>query len=222
MANIPIDRNKLREHIRKLPGESLLVFLDRSIDMLPDSKLPRLVKDYIRPSDLRPDQTLDKRLLDTVKAFHKASLKRKYYEDFQVNSRNFMQKSRGTQSWIAECRRLLELCVSSARKQHADERQAFELIFDLLHELDRRPYDIIFFADEAGSWQVGVNWDKVLPAYFRCLARTAEPDEYARAVANIVDEHVHYDRNKYMKKARTIASSAQMRALQQIPSSRRG
>ena len=45
VANIPIDRDKLREHIRKLPGESLLVFLDRAIDMLPDSKLPRLIEE---------------------------------------------------------------------------------------------------------------------------------------------------------------------------------
>jgi hypothetical protein len=74
MANIPIDRDKLREHIRKLPGESLLVFLDRAVDMLPDSKLPRLIKDYIRPSDLLTDKNSDKGLLNAVRAFHKASL----------------------------------------------------------------------------------------------------------------------------------------------------
>ena len=216
MATTPIDRNKLREQIRKLPGESLLVFLDRAIDMLPDSKLPKLIKDYIRPSALLPDTNSDKGILDTVKTFQKASLNRKYYEDFQVNWRNCTQKSQGTQAWIAECRRLLDLCISSTREHPDDMRRAFELIFELLQEIDRAPDAIIFFADEGGSWQVNVNWDKVLPAYFRCLSHTAEPDEYAHAVVAVVDAHNRYDRDKYIKKAQTIANSTQKRALQQM------
>ena len=39
---------------------------------------------------------------------------------------------------------------------------------------------MVFFADEGGSWQVGVDWKSVLPADFRCLAETAGPEEFAR------------------------------------------
>ncbi len=57
---------------------------------------------------------------------------------------------------------------------------------------------IVFFADEAGSWQVGVDWREVLPAWFKCLRQTAEPEEYARSVVGIV----RYDRERYLQKAR--------------------
>ena len=43
-------------------------------------------------------------------------------------------------------------------------------------------------APQAGSWQVGVDWAKVFPCWFECLAATAEPDEYARQVLAVVDE----------------------------------
>ena len=39
---------------------------------------------------------------------------------------------------------------------------------------------MIFFADEGGSWMVGVDWRQVLPAWFRVLSATASPAEIAR------------------------------------------
>jgi hypothetical protein len=46
--------------------------------------------------------------------------------------------------------------------------------------------EVIFFADEAGSWQVGVDWRTVFPAYFAayfgCLAEAAAADEFAKPV----------------------------------------
>ena len=61
------------------------------------------------------------------------------------------------------------------RGEPAEVREAFETLFGLLCHIDKVPDDVVFFADEAGSWQVGVDWDKVLPAGFTCLAKTAEP-----------------------------------------------
>jgi hypothetical protein len=58
-----------------------------------------------------------------------------------------------------------------------------------------------------------VDWDKVLPAWFTCLSATAEPDEYAQRVTEIVKERVDYDRDKYLAKARKIATPAQREAL---------
>ena len=46
--------------------------------------------------------------------------------------------------------------------------------------------EVIFFADEAGSWQIGVDWRTVFPAYFAayfgCLAEAAAADEFAKTV----------------------------------------
>jgi len=43
-----------------------------------------------------------------------------------------------------------------------------------MREIDRCERDVVFFADEAGSWQVGVLWDRVLPAWFRSMSPTTE------------------------------------------------
>ena len=55
MATPPIDRDKLRVFVRQLDNADLLVLLDRAIDLLPKTKLPKLIKGYARPADLRPD-----------------------------------------------------------------------------------------------------------------------------------------------------------------------
>ncbi len=101
------------------------------------------------------------RVIDKVKAFEEASRRGEYYESFNVNSKNFMDKSEGTEEWIAECERLLEdLLGISCDGDPAEAREAFELLFGLLRRIDEGEDDIIFFADEAGSWQVGVDWPK--------------------------------------------------------------
>ncbi len=62
-----------------------------------------------------------------MKAFEQASLRGEYYEDFNVNSKNFMDKSKGTRAWISECRRCLDRCVAQAKTDDpADVREAFE------------------------------------------------------------------------------------------------
>ncbi len=218
MPTPPIDREKLRTYVRKLDGEDHLILLDRAIDLLPKSKLPKLIRDYARLADLRPDGSSPTELLDAVRGFHTASLRGEYYEYFMVDSRNFMQKSEGTQCWIAECHRLLDLCEQASKTDsYAETRTAFELIFDLLLQIDECRDDIIFFADEAGSWQVGVNWRAVLPAWFRCLAATASADEYATQVRATISYFAHYEVKVLMPKARRSGNKEQRAALSRLP-----
>jgi hypothetical protein len=169
---------------------------------------------------LRPDAVGKKSLLADVRAFETASRAGKYYESFNVNSKNFMDKSTGTRAFIADCDRLLDRCVTQAPKGDAAEiREAIELVLGLLRSIDECNDDIIFFADEAGSWQVGVDWAKVLPAWILCLSRTSEPDEYARSVLECVDEFDKHDRVKHLAAARRLGTAAQRKALRvQAPS----
>ena len=73
---------------------------------------------------------------------------------------------------------------------------------------------MIFFADEGGSWQVGVQWAKVLPAWFACLARTADPDLYARRVIEVIDEFDRPSRWQRVSEAERVGTPEQRRALQ--------
>ena len=210
----PADRDKVRELVRKQRGEDLLVFLDRAIDLLPPTKLTKLVEDYADPEQLSPDASSASGLCGAVKRFEVASLRGDYYQPFAVDSTNFNSKSRGTQVWIAECRRLLDLCVRTAgRGETVEALVGFDTIFDLLREVDEQRRDIVFFQDEAGSWQVQADWETVLPAWFRCLAKTAGPEEYAASVREAIDRFARYAAGRLNGAARRIATKEQRAAL---------
>ena len=171
MAGQNIDRDKLRAAIRKMGTEYIFLMLDDAITLLPQGKLRKLIAQYLDPDEFRPDRARKVDLLADVKAFQKASLAGKYYQAFAVNSKNYMEKSGGALTWIADCLRLLERCLVQSKKE--DQKtvcQAFEIIFSLLSKIDEGNDDILFFADEGGSWQVGVDWEDVLPAWFRVLS----------------------------------------------------
>ena len=90
--------------------------------------------------------------------FEKASLSGEYYESFFVDSNNYREQSAGTSSWIAEFHRHLNRCVVEAKKgQPAEVLEAMDILFGLLDRVDECRDDVIFFADEGGSWQVGVD-----------------------------------------------------------------
>ena len=214
MAKAKIDTDKLRVYFRTLRKDDLLDLLERAVDLLPRTRLAALLEGYVDLDDLKPESKATGRLLEAVKEFDSASRRGDYYEGFNVNSKNYMNKSSGTRTWIAECNRLLDRCVAAAGKsKHAEAREAFELIFALLRRIDDGYEDIIFFADEAGSWQVGVDWESVLPAWLKCLAETAPPEAFVEAAITTIEEFSSYDKGRHMKEARRVASPAQRKAL---------
>jgi hypothetical protein len=195
-------------------SEELFYMLDDAITVLPQSTLRKLVAQYLDPAELRPDGARKENLLADVKAFQKASLAGKYYEASAVNSKNYMEKSSGTLAWIADCRRLLERCVAHGKKEDpVTVCQSFEIIFGLLSKIDECSDDILFFADEGGSWEIGVDWETVLPAWFKVLSATTGPSEYAQRITTLLKRHYEYGRVKMLVVARRIATPAQRQAL---------
>ena len=214
-----IDRDKLRAEIRRLGHEYIVYMLDDAIDLLPQTKLRKIAKKYIDLKRLCPDtgKAAQESLVANVKMFEKASLAGDYYESFDVNSKNFMEKSAGTSAWIAAYVRLLDRCVTDSRKGNpAEVREAMDILFGLLDHIDQCYDDVIFFADEGGSWQVGVDWDRVLPAWFKVLSVTVEPEEFAKRITDVLSRHYHYGRDKMLPIARRTATPEQRKALGRI------
>jgi hypothetical protein len=216
VASQSIDRDKLRAAIRSIGTEYVFYMLDDAITLLPQTKLRKLIAPYLNPAELRPHGERKGNLLADVKAFQEASLTGKYYQPFSVNSKNYTEKSSGTLAWIADCSRLLERCVAHSKKEDpATVCQAFEIIFSLLSKIDEGTDDILFFADEGGSWQVGVDWGSVLPAWFKVLSATAGPSEYAQGITRALKRHYKHGRIKMFAVARKIATPAQRQALEE-------
>ena len=212
---MPIEISLLREMVRtELELEELLSLIDRAIELLPQESLPKLIEGFFDPELLTVEELSEQTVLEEVEEFHTDSLAGLYYEDFEVNSKNFMEQSRGTINWIAEYKRLMKRCIKESSKGEVEEiRQAFEGLFDLLDEVDECRDDIIFFADEAGAWQVGVEWDEVLPCYFKVLAAVVQPREYAEGVIKLVESHANYNSENYFKLALEVGKNPQKKAL---------
>ncbi len=208
-----IDRDKLRSAVCRLDDDRIRSMLDEAIILLPLAKLVKVAERYVDLANLQKTKTAGG-LLSEVKAFAKASRAGDYYESFAVNSKNYMEMSGGTRIWIAECGRLFDCCVKTGGKGKPDEAyEAFEILFALLERIDECTDDIVFFADEGGAWQVGVDWSKVLPAWFSCLAAVADPDEFAQRVVDRVDRYARYDRDIHLTTAASLASAAQVKVL---------
>lgn len=211
---MPIDINSLRNDIRQLDTEDLLNLLDRAIELIPQEELSEFIEGYFDLDTYIVDEVHDQPLLKAVQDFHNRSLTGYYYEDFAVNSKNYMDQSRGTMNFIAEFWLLTNRCINECTEGNPNEtRQAFDLLFNLLEEIDECRDDIIFFADEGGSWQVGMDWNQVLPCYFKVLAAVANAKEYAQLVVNILKTHVDYKSDECFEIALKVAKPSQKKAL---------
>ena len=217
-----VDPEKLRARLQGMSRSDLLGIAERAIDLVPRARLAELVGHAVDLDDLAPSKTTNAALLDEVERFHAESLAGKYYESFAVNSKNYMDMSLGTERFIGELNRLVTRCTAAAGKgPRGPVRQAFEALFALLHHIDACEDDVIFFADEGGSWQVGVDWNNVLPAYFRCLAETAGPEEFAREVRAAIKDLPEHGRPSLFAEAQRLASEEQKAALGTSPPQRR-
>jgi hypothetical protein len=103
--------------------------------------------------------------------------------------------------------------IDAGKSNPAEVRETMDILFDLLNHIDKGHDDVIFFADEGGSWQVGVDWDKVLPVWFKILSATAEPQEYAERITALLSCHYRYGRDKMLAIACRAATAHQREAL---------
>ena len=210
---VRIDPGRLRAVLRRMERGHLLLFAERAMEHVPPARLAEIVRDFARLEELASEEAEPRSLSDEVGAFRTDALAGRYYEQFAVNSQNFMCRSSGTDAFEAEIERLLARCVREAARSAAEARSAFEVLFDVLREIDRCETDIVFFADEGGSWQFGIAWRRILPRYFETLAATATPDEFAREVVRAAEDLAGSDAPDLLDEARRIANDAQRAAL---------
>jgi hypothetical protein len=63
---------------------------------------------------------------------------------------------------------------------------------------------------------VGIDWKLVLPAWFRVLAPTADPAEYARRSETFVDRYCNYQRAELLAEATQVATPSQRKELAEL------
>lgn len=205
----PIDRPQLQIALRRLDRGDLCAILDQIMDLVPEAQLHAIVQRYIK----LPKGVTHANLLVEVRSFDTASRAGDFYEDFEVNSKNFSELSPGTECWIGECERLYQRVIAAipmAPPEHT--REALGLLIGLLRDVDDEN-DIVFWADEGGSWQVSIDWKEIMTFWFKALAATAEPAEYAQEATNAVNGIYGLEREQYLRLARKHASPNQRKAM---------
>lgn len=222
MTGRPSDLARIRLLLRQLSRGNLLIIAQRAAELVPSAGLPALLGDFVQIAASVDATTDAPSLLDEAREFHATSMSGAYYESFAVNGRNYTQQSRGTDAFIAEFDRLVSKCISEADTgPQPAVREAFELLFGLLRHIDEGQDDVIFFADEGSSWDVGVHWRVAFPAYFRCLAETATAEEFARTVDQAITDFADHDRRHHLAQAWQVATAAQQAALGALASAPR-
>ena len=222
MSQRAIDPEKLRATIGLLSSGQLVALLADALDQLPASRLTTVVGRHIDIATLAPDSVARKASpARAIADFVARARAGRYYEGFKVNSKNYRELSNGTRVFFVECRRCFEDAVALAKKgDPVEARRALTSLLELMRQLDLGDDDIVFFADEGGSWQIGIDWDKVLPAWFKCLAKTAKPAEFAKLTVAAIDDFDTFDREQHLAKARRVATPEQRLALDAIGPSR--
>ena len=217
MSSGKLDLQRIRRAIRGSGNETIFFLLDDAISVLPPAKLRQLLAQYMKPEQFVSDVAVKHDLLAEAQALQKACLAGEYYEAFDVDSKNCTQSSLGTLAWIADFRRLLLSRVKQSKKRNvANVLRAFDILFDLLDRFDDADDRMVFFADEGGSWMVGIDWKQVLPAWFCVLAATADPAEYARRFETFVDRYCNYQRAELLAEARQVATPSQRKELAEL------
>jgi hypothetical protein len=190
--------------------------LDHAIERLSPGDLEQVVRPYLQLERIRHDASAVEPvgLLVRVRAFADATRAGEYYESFDVDSRNFTMLSRGTLAWISTYRRLLDRCVAETGREDASEvLAAMGVLFELLERIDECCDDLLFFADEGGSWLVGVDWRQVLPAWIRVLSEATDPEDFAVAVIERHRRLPSCEREGLLLHAREMATRVQAAAL---------
>lgn len=208
-------RHKVRAEAQKLDGAGLRVWLDRAIDRLPDDAFPELIAEYANLRDILADGTPPPNLLQSIYAFYHQSMAGRYYQTFDVTGGNCLQFSQGTELFVAEHSRLVEACLrAELAGDHETVAEALGLLIELMRQLDQWERDIVFFADEPGSWQVCVLWDRVLPAWFRSLSPTTKPAVWAKIVIDALNVFAGYQMDAILAAARDAGTNEQRAALE--------
>lgn len=210
-----IDFTAVRAELRALNRSSLLIIAERAIELMPASQLSTLLSDFVRVETSTAEAShTSVSLPDEVKMFCDAAMAGEYFKTVEINNRGRQKQSKGTDAFIAEYHRLLHKCICAADQKVLSELcESFEFLFGLLSHIDEGDDDVLFFADDGSSLDVGVDWRIALTAYFNCLAKTSSQEEFAHTVGVAIADFVSYDRQWYLDLARNVANDAQRAAL---------
>lgn len=187
MARVDIDLHRVNLALTTWDRDALHSLALDLLAAVPKTRQAAVLKRHLALDSLRAHPRPAQSALAEVKRFHEAALGREYFEPFQVNSKNYMSQSIGTQNFIAEYhRQAKQVAQQASAGADAQACEGFSLLLDLHSRVDDIE-DIIFLADEHGAWQIGCDWKALIPLWLSSLQRVSDPAHYADTVLEMVE-----------------------------------
>ena len=178
-----IDKYELFAILKRRNKAELLEILDRAFDEMPPKTQRAVFLELIQTS--RPAKPDGRSLLEDVEEFHSDSLARRYYEPFDINSKNFSHIPEGTDEWCDRVADLLKQTMQlTSQGDHGWAVKCFDVLIDLIGHMEEG--EEIVFADEMGSWMIPIDDKDWIAAYMISLSATAAPAEFAAKAIPVI------------------------------------
>lgn len=202
-----MNKERLFEYLESQPQADLLELLGAAFDTMDTNQRNDVFGKIIKDVPASPIE--GKKLLSTIKQFHKKSMAGHYYAPFDINSKNFSDIPEKTEEWFEEIGDHLE--DSSILTDQGDHKIAVQC-FQILHELIDRMEDgdEIVFADEYGTWMITGDEKRFVRSFLTSLSEISTPEEYAiDAIPLIKRDSYESFHNKVYSAALKIATDDQ-------------
>jgi len=202
-----MNKKRLFEHLKNQEPSLLMDLLDSAYDEMSTNQRHDV---FGKINQQIPPASVDgEKLLADIKLFYKNSLKGRYYEPFDINSKNFSDIPEETEKWFEELSDYLKDSAKlSEQGEHNLAVQCFKLLYQLINKMEEG--EEIIFADEYGSWMIAGDEKKFIGAYLSSLKEISTPEEYTNHSIPLIkrDSYASFY-NKVYSSAIKIANKAQ-------------
>ena len=138
MTRRAIDLKGVRRELRALPRGALLMIAERAAELISNAKLKTLLDDFCPINEIETASLTPTPLFDDVRLFHAASLGGQFYEELPIHFKNTTDQSTNSDAFIAEFDRFIRHSIRAAKTAPSlAVREAFELLFELLRQIDK-------------------------------------------------------------------------------------
>jgi hypothetical protein len=202
-----MNKDKLFDYLETQNKSKLFELLELAFDEMDTSQRHDVFSEII--SDLPPTSVDADQLLTDIEVFFKNSINGRYYEPFNINSKNFSDIPEETNEWFEELSDYLkDSSVLTEQGVHEVAVQCFKLLYELINKMEDG--EDIVFADELGSWMIPGDEKRFIKSYLTALSAVSTPEEYIKGAISLIERDVVDSFcNKVYSTATKIANEAQ-------------
>lgn len=212
--------------LNKLKKAELIALAEAALSRLPADERAELITTFLpaarrSPARARPAAPDPSAFLAEVERFVEDSLAGRYWGfTGKKNERGFYETPEATDRW---CRQAEKLCTDALRLARDGEDQAvasgLELLLDLFDKSQDGSHDIVFAEEWGIDWEVHVDFEKLLRAFFTALARSASPEEFAQRATTIAERWTWKEDHDAEKLLRASVKGEHLAALDHVSKS---